>query len=80
MGSTSLTVNGFAFDPDVFTARFAAFCASKAITSRADFMTQWNGATAAQQASFVAKMVFGAVRFPEDGSAKPQDVAVLTSP
>jgi hypothetical protein len=73
-------VNGFGFDPDVLTIRFATECANRGITSRAQFLTVWAGATQAQQVNFLARMLFGAVRFPEDVSLTAAQLAALGVP
>jgi hypothetical protein len=76
-----VSVNGFGFDPDAFTARFANACAARGITSRAQFLTTWQAATAAQQIMFMAQMVFGSVRFPEDPlTLTSQQLAALGTP
>lgn len=72
--------DGFGFDAEAFTFRFRAACQARAITSRATFITAWNAATQAQQLQFLAQMVFGCVRFPEDGHATAQALAAATVP
>jgi hypothetical protein len=74
------SMDGFGFDVDAFTFRFRAACAARSITSRAQFLTAWNAATPTQQLQFLAQMVFGSVRFPEDGHIGAQALAALGVP
>lgn len=73
-------LDGFGFDAEAFTFRFRAACAARGITTRAQFLSTWGAATQAQQLQFLAQMVFGSVRFPEDSHASPQTLAAAATP
>lgn len=81
MGTSIVSVNGFGFDPDAYSIRLANECAARGITTRAQFLAAWSAATAAQQLTFLARMVFGSTRFPDDAeSATSAQIAAAGTP
>lgn len=80
MGNSILSVDGFGFDPDAYSIRLARECQTRGITSRAQLIATWNAATNAQQLTFLARMVFGSTRFPEDAALTSAQLALAAVP
>jgi len=74
------SADGFGFDADAFSMRLANECKTRGIASRAQFIAVWNGATQAAQINFLARMVFGSTRFPEDAGLTSAQLATLGVP
>lgn len=80
MPDSILSCDGFGFDPDAYSIRLARECQARGIASRAQFIAAWGAATQGQQVTFLARMVFGSTRFPEDAGLTSSQLATLGVP